>query len=723
MDAHKSTIHDYLSTDPAIFIIPVYQRNYDWKEENCIQMFDDIKKCIETQKDHFLGTIFFKEEENKEEENKDISIIDGQQRITSIILMLKAMADYTSNEVIKQRIENDYIYSTYNEDKKIKLHLNKLDNLIYQKILNNVHETQFTITQKNAQIYKNYKLFSDLIKKYIEKDHGKINDLKNALRHLTIIGIKLENENPHEIFESLNSTGLSLQKVDLLRNYFLMQFSNEQQRILYDEYWVEIEQKIGVANMEQFFTEYLIYKRRSASITICGKKINITNKNLYIAFKHWYEEEYTSSITEDEKKQKLFEKTQELFADLKKLAGLYKEFIFDDIEINLKNESYIRQKFYYLLNVNKSSKASCLLLYFLDLYNENIIDDCILKESIEAVLSFSVRARLCKVKSIDYQFIAGILQKLKNRENALEFIDALWDALASGEGMSRFPSDEEFKTALTQSNLDQTIKSTGIKYLLYALEEASKSADKLPDYNDNSISIEHIIPETLTPQWQKSLPPEEIKKCEHYVHNLGNLALIDSNEKTSKKTFAEKQEIYKQSNYYYTQKLAKIPQYSISSIEQRGLELAQRALIIWNLPQKPEFQAKKYEYRAIYSLKDDFKFFTGKKPDMLYIGLKTYSIKFWKDIIPYICNEMIEENRSAFLEIAKSKICNALVFEDDENQYSNDTSYKNIIDNIYIRLWYSTDYILKICKNLLETFDQMTGSELFDSMAFTLKDN
>ena len=725
MQAHNTSIKDFLSASKTVFIVPVYQRNYNWTEENCNRMFYDIKRSIEKNQDHFFGTIFFKKTGNTTR-----SIIDGQQRLTSITLMLKAMSDYTQDDSLKEEIK-PYLYNTLRNDEdeemKIKLHLNERDYETYKIILKNDYnciENQLTKEQKKSQVYKNYCVLFQWISKYIEEENGKIDNILDFLSKLTIIELELQNENPHEIFESLNSTGLSLQKVDLLRNYFLMPFSNEQQKILYDEYWVQIENAIDVANMEQFFTEYLIYKRRSSIIKIYDKKTRISTNTLYTTFKHWYDEEcndiQNSNITEDEKKQKLFDKTQKLFSDLKKLASLYKELIFDD-DIDLKTESYIRQKIYYLLKVNESSKASCLLLYFLNLHSENKIDDTILQKSIEAVLSFSVRAKLCKRKSIDYQFIAGILQKLQHKENKSEFLDALWNALTSGEGISHFPTDEEFKIALTQNNLYLTIKKSGIKYLLYALEEASKSAEQLPGYTDSSIAIEHIIPEKLTSQWKKSLSKEDIGKYEHYVHTLGNLALIDSTIKTEKKTFDEKKAIYSQSNYYYTQKLSDLSQYSIYSIERRGTELAQKALIIWNLPQKPEFQEKQRIYHSIYTLKDK-RSFSGTKPNKLYIGVRDYNVTNWSDLLPILCKEMIAEDKSAFLEIVKSKKCKALVTEDDERLY-NSIRYINLIDDIYIIINYSSNDILKIASNLLETFDQMTGSELFDSMAFTLKDN
>ncbi len=224
MQAHNNDIQQFLGAPKTVFVVPVYQRNYDWKSDNCEQLFRDIVGIVQTGNEHFLGTICFKVHSSHER-----AIIDGQQRLTSIILMLKAIFDYDEDEEIRTEINDEYLYNkgrgVDTEFLRYKLHLNKRDDTVYHILLDNTPDTyqaKLTPTQKNSRIYQNYLLFFSLIKAYAEKG-GSVGDILEALRSLTIIELEIQQENPQEIFESLNSTGLDLTNVDLLRNYFLRQ--------------------------------------------------------------------------------------------------------------------------------------------------------------------------------------------------------------------------------------------------------------------------------------------------------------------------------------------------------------------------------------------------------------------------------------------------------------------------------------------------------------------
>ena len=339
MQAHNNTIEEFLGAPKTVFVVPVYQRNYDWQNDNCKQLFNDIVGIVQSGREHFLGTICFKVASSHER-----SIIDGQQRLTSITLMLKAIYDYDADQEIRDEIKDQYLYNKGrgidSEFLKYKLHLNKRDDAVYHILLDTeakkVNE-KLSSSQKNSRIYQNYLLFYDLISGYVEKG-GAVGDILEALRSLTIIELEITQENPQEIFESLNSTGLDLTNVDLLRNYFLMQFGHDDQTRLYEDYWSQIEDAIGVDRMEQFFVDFLVFRKRSDAITINGRRNHITEKSLYIAFKDYY-----ASLNYETD----YEKTFKCFEDLKNCAEIYKAFLFPD-EINLDKESSMRRKLYFL---------------------------------------------------------------------------------------------------------------------------------------------------------------------------------------------------------------------------------------------------------------------------------------------------------------------------------------------------------------------------------------
>ena len=358
MLAHNNTIEEFLGAPKTVFVVPVYQRNYDWKGDNCKQLFQDIINVVQSGREHFLGTICFKVSSSHER-----SLIDGQQRLTSITLMLKAIFDFDTDEEIRAEINDQYLYNRGrgidNDFLKYKLHLNKRDDAVYHALLDNEKakiESVLTPLQKKSHIYQNYTLFFDLVSEYVKKG-GSVGDILEALRSLTIIELEIQQENPQEIFESLNSTGLDLTNVDLLRNYFLMQFGHNEQTELYDKYWSQIEDAIGVDRMEQFFVDFLVFRKRSDAITINGRRNHINEKSLYIAFKDYY-----ASLPYES----LYEKTESCFSDLKACSEIYKKFVFSD-DVNIDKEDAMRKKLYFLLSINDSSKARSLLLYIFDL--------------------------------------------------------------------------------------------------------------------------------------------------------------------------------------------------------------------------------------------------------------------------------------------------------------------------------------------------------------------
>ena len=238
MQAHNNDMQNFLGAPRTIFVVPVYQRNYDWQNDNCKQLFHDIVGVIDSGNEHFLGTICFKVYSSHER-----SIIDGQQRLTSITLLLKAMYDFDDDEDNRTEINDQYLYNKGrgidNDFLKYKLHLNKRDDAVFHILLDNEKDKvkdKLSLTQRNSRVYQNYLLFGELVSEYVEKG-GSVGDILEAMRSLTIIELEIQQENPQEIFESLNSTGLDLTNVDLLRNYFLMQFKHDKQTKLYEDYW------------------------------------------------------------------------------------------------------------------------------------------------------------------------------------------------------------------------------------------------------------------------------------------------------------------------------------------------------------------------------------------------------------------------------------------------------------------------------------------------------
>ena len=710
MEAHNNNIEEFLGANKTVFVVPVYQRNYDWKKDNCEQLFNDIIGIIESGEEHFLGTICFKVYTSRER-----SIIDGQQRLTSITLLLKAIYDFSSDEEIRSDIRNSYLY---NEGRGIdsdflrfKLHLNKRDDIIYHILLDNSKDTiesSLNIKQKNSHIYLNYLSFFEMVDNYVKKD-GNVGDILDALRKLTIIELEIQQENPQEIFESLNSTGLDLTKVDLLRNFFLMQFAHKEQTELYELYWSKIEDLVGTDNMEQFFIDFLVFKKRSDSLSINGRRSHINERTLYVAFKEYYTNlPFIGN----------YEKTKYCFSELKECAELYKNFIFNS-DINLSKESTLRKKLYYLLAINDTIKARSLLLYILDLYNRNLIDENMLIEAVNGIASLTFRAKICKAQGINRQFAGSVMLRLDTITDYSEFINKFWQAITAGRGSYAFPSDTEFINSLINKDLYQTLRSKGTKYLLYLLETYSPYPKGLPSFDDDTITIEHIMPQTLNNQWENYLTTETLENYESLLHRLGNLTLTNYNGEMSNKSFDDKKEIYKDSKFYYTTHLVRYNKWQINEINNRSQMLANEACKIWNLPAK--YQPNETIFESFHTLNEDLSQFAYTKPNKFIIGDKEYMINNWSDVLPIVCNLLSKENNDIFINILTSNYIYGLYVEDDDKKYSDNDFYIHIVDSVYVRDRLSSSSILNAVQSMISIYDSVAKTDYLSNIFFTLK--
>ena len=710
MQAHNNTIEEYLGAPKTVFVVPVYQRNYDWKDENCSQLFNDIIKVVESGKEHFLGTICFKVYSSHER-----SIIDGQQRLTSISLMLKAIYDFDDDEENRDEIRDQYLYNKGRgidtDFLRFKMHLNKRDDVVYHILLENTKDTvdsKLTPAQKKSRVYQNYLLFYDMVADYVTKG-GSAGDILEALRSLTIIELEIQQENPQEIFESLNSTGLDLTKVDLLRNYFLMQFDHKKQTELYEDYWSQIEDVIGTDRMEQFFVDFLVFRKRSDAIMVNGRRSHVNENSLYIAFKDYY-----ASLPYDSN----YEKTKNCFSDLKDCADIYKQFLFPD-DINLGKESPIRKKLYFLLSINDSTKARSLLLYIFDLHKRGLIDEDMLDQAVDGVSSLTFRARVCKAQGLNRQFAGTVMARLDEIDDYSTFIDSFWKAMTIGRGSYAFPTDAEFLDALETKPLYVTLRSRGAKCFLYMMEMHSPFHKGLPAFDDETITVEHIMPQTLNAQWKVYLSRESMENYESILHRLGNLALTNYNGEMSNKSFDEKKAVYKNTNYHYTKEIVGYDEWQIGEIDRRSKALAQEALKIWPLP--AQYQTAKAAPKSLHKLGEDTAQFAFTKPSTLTIGNNEYPVNYWADFLPLLCGQLDKEDHRAFVDIAVPDRISAFGLEDDDHNYKDNTLFWHVVDNIYVRQFMSASSILETVSKITNAFDKAAGTDYEDNILFSLK--
>ena len=234
MQVNKIPIFNFLEGSGKSFIIPVYQRDYAWQKENCEKLWNDLLSLRKSEvKAYFLGSIVIIDAGFQE-----YSVIDGQQRLTTISLLLLALQNYLKKNKIEERLQDqlsDYLIDRHSQDssKRIRLKPNKQDKAYFNELFNG------TEIEEDSNIVSNYNFFYH----QIQKDNYEGSSLLEAFRKLEIVLITLDKgqDDPQLIFESLNSTGVGLNDGDLIRNYILMDLENQEQENFYTNYWLKIE--------------------------------------------------------------------------------------------------------------------------------------------------------------------------------------------------------------------------------------------------------------------------------------------------------------------------------------------------------------------------------------------------------------------------------------------------------------------------------------------------
>ncbi len=587
MKAHDSYLTSLLKLSDAIFNIPVYQRNYDWDINNCQQLFNDIETIAITGKDHFIGSIVYISIGTATEPY--YNIIDGQQRITSVMLLLKAIHDSTTEPGLKKQIRHGFLINIGLDDNpKMKLKQIESDSSVYEKIImqDDFDENAFADKEKESNVYRNYQYF----KQCLEGTETPLHDLYNAVFKLEIIDVCLTTEDPQEVFESMNSTGKGLTNTDLLRNYLLMDLPHSKQEHLYKKYWSSIEKQVGNKQMDSFTVDYLIMKRKSDSINLNRRSSKVNKNTLYDCYKIYFPPA-----------SKHGDGTENLLSDMSKYA-VY----FHQITKTEGITTALDKAMYELVYEISGDPAIIFLMYLLQYQADNKIDDADLLRAVNACISYVFRVRIFK-GSVSNQFFALAIQYFDRTDASLPFVDRVWEALTSGQGSYRFPKDRELQDAMQNKDMYLEFKPQMLRYILYKYE---KDTTKEVVEQDNT-TIEHILPQNYS-RWQRHLMEVGDSNFADQVHKLGNLTLTKYNSDVSNDPFEEKKLVYKDSGYAMTREIATYKDWTSREIKARSAEMAKKAVELWPLPER--YNQEDVASSTQYDVMDDA---TGELYDQL----------------------------------------------------------------------------------------------------------
>ncbi len=689
MDAKKFWLHDFIS-EKRTFVIPVYQRNYDWKASNCERLFNDLENIIRNKKPHFIGTFVYQENSGADI-FRELIIIDGQQRITSLILFAKALFDLTDDAELKDDIRSTFIRHSRGELKsKCKLRPNEYDHALFEKLMaDDFDENNFDLNEKSSALYRNYSLFREKISasEYTPKNFF------NATGKITVVSILLEEENPQEIFESLNSTGLDLSQADLIRNFLLMPLDYKEQEELYKKYWLEIENLLRPSdNVENFLVQYLITKRKSDSVQET-KKQRLNSKNLYDTFKKFFD--------------KNFSEAEICLKDILRYAKFFRRAIFN-VDTKFENLSPLDKKFYELIYLLEAGNAPIILMYLLDRYEKKDFDEATFINFVDALISLTFRAKICGNNGINSQFAGNVLARLDKKNPLDEKI--FWRALTFGKGKYSFPNDKDFKTALANINLYDPSKRSLCRYLLYSLERKIRPQE-LPSYD--KATIEHIMPQKLNDAWKKYLAAREDSSAhEILLHTLGNLTLTGENEKLGNDDFDTKKKIYQRSNFFYTRALKDYSDWTSNQIQLRAKKLSAEAIKIWILPE--EFNSVLPSAGEIFDLDSDFADLKGRKPATLSVSGTEIKMPHWNPLLREIVRQLYALDKDIFRRATQMQNVRQNLFTTEPTDFKID-------DDFYMKTGFDTENCLRTAKILVENFDRLGGTNFKEDIYFTLR--
>ncbi|MBS1750354.1 MAG: DUF262 domain-containing protein [Bacteroidetes bacterium] len=565
MKANETKVDKFMATNETTFAIPVYQRNYDWTLTQCKQLLHDI---IETGKNdrttaHFIGSIVYVHDDVYTASGlTELTIIDGQQRLTTITLIyiaLYRLAHELDNKQLVSRIHKTYLINEFaTEEEKLKLKPTENNKEALRYILNSAEGEEFNSYSK---IIENYNFF----KTTITTDNYE-NVLKGLSKLIFVdIALDRQRDNPQRIFESLNSTGLELSQADLIRNYILMGLSRTNQEKVYKNYWEVIErlakdETLNKTRVSEFIRDYLTLKNKE-----------IPNKgDVYIKFKEQYP---TTTI----------DNLEEVLKELKSLVKFYNKLT------NPKNEidREIRTQLEYISRLEINVAFPFLMKVYED-YSEIKIDKSTFVSVLTLVQSFTFRRF---VLGLPTNALNKIFMSLYDKVEYNNYIYSIQKALLLRSGVQRFPRNTEIINALKEKDV-YNIKPKNRTYLLERLENYKNNEPVVIDGN-HDITIEHIFPQNPDPKWKLDLGAEEYNFIkENYLNTIGNLTLSGNNGKLGNKSFLEKQTMnadnkeqgYIFSRLWLNRELKTLKKWDKSTIEARAENIAQRFLKIWELP-------------------------------------------------------------------------------------------------------------------------------------------
>lgn len=574
MKGYAKPLHEFIEGHKIQFVIPVYQRNYDWLIDNCDQLFSDLVKLSRSNRcSHFFGSIVT----SSADSSYNRLVIDGQQRLTTISLLLLAGIKAVKAGAIEISEESkiDEAYEVFlkakfcNSERKIKLVPIENDRIAYDKIFN--EEDSF---DEDSKVTRNYRHFYNLLTR--KPQALSFDQLLDAIERLQIISIELDSDDDAQlIFESLNSTGLALTEADKIRNYLLMSLTPEEQHMCFKNYW----QKIELATENQptkFLRDYLTIQQQLQR--------PVRQSNIYYEWKKYMDGH---------------ERKEELVKMLD-----YAHYYQQVTEAKL-STAKLSEKMRHICNI-ETDVTNVFFIQFLKYASANSLSEDEIFKVIDLVENYLARRIVCNMpgNALTQVFCAlhkDVLKSIEEYSSAnVELGNSYSDILAfhimRRDGNYQLPRDMQFVESIKTRDAYHMLKPFQI-FLFERLENSvhGEYNDVATDMKKKDATIEHIMPQTLNGDWKAMLGDNFEEIQDKYLHTFANLTLTGINSELSNKPFEIKRdgkkignEIYpgyKNSKYRLTKNVTLCDKWTEIELQHRCNEIVATFLRLYPLPQ------------------------------------------------------------------------------------------------------------------------------------------
>jgi len=563
MKATEANLLAFLKKSPQ-FVIPIYQRTYSWTQRECKQLWDDIIRTgtNEAVSAHFIGSIVYIEKGLYQVSSQvPLLVIDGQQRLTTVSLLIAALAqkldqlDEGKNEPCDgfspRKLRNYYLLNPEEEgERRHKLILSQTDKGSLTAIVGQTEPPR----EPSVRVTENFRLFES----WIDGLGGNLTPLCKGLAKLVVVDIALsrDQDNPQLIFESMNSTGRELTQADLIRNFVLMGLEPQLQTRLYEQFWRPMELDFG---QEAYGTHFDSFMRHYLTVKT-GDIPRVSE--VYEAFKVHARSPATTKAG-----------VEALVSDLRTFARY-----FCAIALGAESDGELKHAFHDV----REMKVDVAYPFLLELYHDYATGTLPREDFLAAVRlveAYVFRRAICSIPTNSLNKTFATFTKALKKDRYLESIQAHMVLMPS---YRRFPSDEEFHREIQMRDLYNFPRRS---YWLRRIENHGRK-ERVPV---DEYTIEHILPqnENLSAEWKSELGPEWERIRDTWLHTIGNLTLTGYNSEYSDRPFREKRDMkggFRESPLKLNQGLGQLEHWNEASIQARAQRLADVAVAVWHTP-------------------------------------------------------------------------------------------------------------------------------------------